>query len=594
VRIFEGVATQQKGKRALLKQALKCKARVGLQSPCGIVPAQICPMQIYAPLNSEPLPCVQQIEVATFFQLPTFQIIGLPAPEVAEAKERVRSAIQASDLQFPRNKIILNLSPASIRKQGTGLDLAMALGILSHQNERRDLKIAAWGELSLGGLIKPCGQLTRSIFATWAAGIKTIVIAQADYERAIRAVEIIAQSQRLTGPPPRLVPVDCLAMAWKIIEQEDFTTPKLQGTPSYCFQDKASVISQKAPSKAQIKKTTLLPLAASLERALCIASAGFHHILLLGPKGTGKSQAMEWLIELQHPISLLDQLHHCLLAELRAPLSYSFPSETETDDSEKTSSICHRISPHVRPSALLGQIQQGHLQPGVLSLAHGRVLIADELPEWPRDSREALREPLERGKITLTRANQNIELPARFLFAANGNLCPCGGWPEGLLPSRTVKTGNQSGHLPACTCKVSQRQAYLNKISGPILDRIDLISLVLPAPHAPSALHATQAAFTSTEPFESIREKVCRARERLHQRWGKAPGLLSAHEIEDIMKAYLSPHCSTLDLPQSSLRSRHKIARICLTIAAYDGADIPTKANWIEASHLRPEHHLLI
>src|SRR4051812_9363156 len=147
-------------------------------------------MQICAPLNSESIPVLQEIEVATSFQLPSFQIIGLPCPEVAEARERVRSAIEASGIEFPRRRVVLNLSPASIRKRGTGLDLAMALSILAI-SDRQEIRLGAWGELGLDGSVKPAGQLTRTLFATWQGKLSHLIFSKTEYSQAESALDCI-------------------------------------------------------------------------------------------------------------------------------------------------------------------------------------------------------------------------------------------------------------------------------------------------------------------------------------------------------------------------------------------------------------------
>ncbi|MBI2711943.1 MAG: hypothetical protein HYX41_03620 [Bdellovibrio sp.] len=142
-------------------------------------------MNIFSPLNSEPQPSLQQIEIATFFQLPSFHLIGLPSPEVAEAKERVRSAVEASGFEFPKRKVVINLSPASIRKRGVGIDLAIALAVLNgapNQEQPSRKRIAAWGELGLDGRVKPAGQLTRSVFAAWKGGMSDILVSAEELE----------------------------------------------------------------------------------------------------------------------------------------------------------------------------------------------------------------------------------------------------------------------------------------------------------------------------------------------------------------------------------------------------------------------------
>jgi hypothetical protein len=174
-------------------------------------------IEILAPLNSEPRPSLQDIEVATFFQLPSFHIIGLPGQEVGEARERVRAAIEASGLEFPKRRVVLNLSPASIRKRGTGLDLAMALAVLAIGSEQ-EFRLGAWGELGLDGAVKPVGQLTRSIYAIWCAGVRILLLSRCEIHEAHQALATIRESREFSSLLPALVPVDSLTEAWNLIE----------------------------------------------------------------------------------------------------------------------------------------------------------------------------------------------------------------------------------------------------------------------------------------------------------------------------------------------------------------------------------------
>ncbi|MEO7162564.1 MAG: magnesium chelatase domain-containing protein, partial [Bdellovibrionia bacterium] len=338
-------------------------------------------MQISAPLNSEPIPCLQQIEVATFFQLPSFHIIGLPSPEVAEARERVRAAVEASGLEFPRRRVVLNLSPASIRKRGTGLDLAMALAVLELSNEQ-SFSLGAWGELGLDGTVKPVGQLTRSLFASWNGNLEFLILAWEDFPTALRILENIRVSGEFQGEPPILVPVRTLLEAWTRIAGGARALAQL-GTQA---RSELTIFSPELPEIKQAAPNFLLPLAPSLERMIGVAAAGCHHTLLLGPKGTGKSHAIEWLIALKPPLSPTERLRQALIIDLENSTgSIPFESQAETE-----ARSVRRVSSQVRPGALVGSATAKVIRPGAFSLAHGGLLVADEFPEWHRDSREAL------------------------------------------------------------------------------------------------------------------------------------------------------------------------------------------------------------
>jgi magnesium chelatase family protein len=525
--------------------------------------AQVGEMKIYAPLNYEPTPMLQTIEVATLFQLPSFQIIGLPAPEVAEAKERVRSAIDASGYEFPRKRVIVNLSPASIRKRGTGIDLAIALSILSIEKSDPRVKVGAWGELGLLGEVKPIGQITRAVFAAWKENITHFLISRDEMKAALQSVQLIQKSSCFQGPPPILVPVSHLKDAWSSVHSSFHHRTKQK-------EDQLDLDWVAGPTMHPC--STLMRLAPSLERMIGVAVAGQHHLLLLGPRGSGKSHALEWFTELQPVVSSNDQLNHQLLSEL-----------CSTHRSISESVPVRRVGAQVRPAALVGGVTPSSLRPGEFSLASGGVLIADEFPEWPKDSREAFREPLERGKITLTRARATVEFPAQFVLAASGNLCPCGGWPKKFpdLPSRVDSW--------TCKCSETVQRMYLSRLSGPILDRIDMMVLVSSI-HRPSSDAEMNAGL-----ILKLKEKVRAVRVQLVEKWGKPPGLLHGTELEEIVKKYPSWHPQLARYSQGSLRDRHKLLRIALTLSAWDSRDHslpapePTQAHWIEARYARSD-----
>jgi len=522
-------------------------------------------MRIYAPLISEPQPQLQLVEVASFFQLPSFQIIGLPAPEVAEAKERVRSAIEESGIEFPKKRVILNLSPASIRKRGTGLDLAMALAILA-QGKSGGESVGAWGELGLDGTLKGAGQLTRVVFAAWRGGLSHLFLSRLEYEDGLRALAYVRESGEVSGPPPVLIPALALGEAWKKLSARGGLPKRGAEAIQSLPEDSLPEVQNSTPA------STLLPLSSALERVMCVAAAGYLHFLLLGPRGTGKSHALEWFIAIQPPISPQDRLQQILLAEIN-------PGWVR----EETLPIrvpVRRVSSQVRPSALVGGATAAAIRPGEFSLAHGGVLIADELPEWARDSREVLREPLERGTVMLTRVQGSVELPARFLFASNGNLCPCGGWPP-ELPFPEGEGGG--GRASRCKCTYSARQSYLARLSGPLLDRIDLVTWVV----LPPSVEVREAA--SLQQVEALRNQVAEVRNRLKSSWGALPGFLGGAELESLLKAHPAWVESLAELNFVSLRSRHKILRLAMTLAALDGEEGPKSAHFTEAFYYRPE-----
>ncbi len=509
-------------------------------------------IKIAAPLTTEATPCLQWIEVASFFQIPQFTIIGLPAPEVMEARERVRAAITSSGFEFPKRRVILNLSPSSIKKRGTGIDLAMALSVLANQAKTKSPHaIAAWGELGLDGKLKASGQITRAVIATLKAEIPFLIVQKSDAMTAIATLASLSSNNSL-----QIVGVETLAEAWreaiKIFEGKPPTR-----SPSIQRFDKPT------DTAGSNRFHNLLPLPPALTRLVSASISGGHHLLLLGPKGVGKSQAIEWMSALLPAPSAQTQIEHLLLREL------SFEPQLYNP--------IRRVSSQVRPAALIGSTTSTTLRPGECSLAHGGILIADELPEWPRDSREALREPLERRRVTLSRVTGSAELPAEFILAATGNLCPCGGVPKNF--PRAINAGPNSES--SCECTLSRRKAYFARISGPLLDRIDIAALVgLQTAPTPKKEH----------PFEEIQAQVLRSREALQRDFGELPGVLSPRETEDLLHGH-PDWLRDLELLQfKSLRARHKCFRLALTLAALDSSESgPTRAHFIEASIYRPE-----
>ncbi|MGK5087206.1 ATP-binding protein [Bdellovibrionota bacterium FG-2] len=514
-------------------------------------------IKIAAPLTTEATPCLQWIEVASFFQIPQFVIIGLPAPEVMEARERVRAAISSSGFKFPKRRVVLNLSPSSIKKRGTGIDLAMALSVLANQAKiKSPYSIAAWGELGLDGTLKASGQITRAVVATLREEIPYLLVQKSE---AATAIATLASLGSLAPPTSlQIIGVENLAEAWLMSQR--------------IFEGKIPTI--QPPTAATLpaahpKQTThkLLPLPPTLARLVSASISGAHHLLLLGPKGVGKSQAIEWMTALLPEPSAHSRIEQLLLKEL----------SSEPNNNPYIMPI-RRVSSLVRPAALIGNATASTLHPGECSLAHGGILIADELPEWARDSREALREPLERRRVTLSRVSGAAELPAEFILAATGNLCPCGGVPKNF--PRAINAGK--GVESSCDCTQARRKAYFSRISGPLLDRIDIAALV--------GLQAPALTSNSEYSFEKKQSEIHFCREILQRTLGKLPGNLDPRETEDLLQSQKEWLATLEQLQFKSLRARHKCFRLALTLAALDKVESgPTQAHFFEAANYRPE-----
>jgi magnesium chelatase family protein len=494
-------------------------------------------------------PRLLEVEVHSAFQIPGCQIVGLPSQEVSEARERIRAGMEAQGFEFPRRRVVLNLSPAAVKKQGTGLDLPMALAVMQLRSpeEMPGPECVAWGELGLDGRIRPAGRILRTLYAAWESGAERIILSPEEARLAASWVPRLSVLDELSRPAPRIFGAADLKGAWQSLQEGEGEI----------------AASERSESSRARDDTRLLPIPRFLERALSAAALGRHHLLLIGPRGSGKSHALEWLIALAPALEERESVWNALIAELHTPECDGMPELP-----------VRRISPQVRPAALLGAAKSGAVRPGEFSLADGGVLVADELAEWSRDSREALREPLERGKVCLTRVDGQLEFPAAFQLAATANLCGCGGIPPEFVPE------DAEAHS-LCRCPPHSRHAYQSRLSGPILDRVDLLlRLALQSsPREPAR---------KTEP-QAIRERVDRALVQARSRYGRPPGRLGAEEIERILRE--TPRFAELlsDAPLATLRSRHKVARVALSLAALDGEAVPGPVHVFEAVSYRPE-----
>lgn len=492
---------------------------------------------IFTLLNGDIEPRIQEVEIASSFQIPHFQMIGLPGPEVSEAKDRIRAAIESAGFEFPKRKIVVNLSPASVRKQGTGLDLAMAIAVIleglrieKKATPRGGIRIFAWGELGLNGQVKGIGSPARAISAALKGRADLILISREDEPLFLATAQLLFETESLA-------PILAISHL-----EEVLTTLKGEVTPRKIL-PRVKVTETPAKNTATVPDgSRLLPITSELAKVLKIAASGSHHFLLLGPKGVGKSQAIEWFLALQPILDRETLRTRTFLAEISG---------------RRDLSSFRRVSTQNKPASLVGSFSNGFLRPGEFSLAHGGVLIADEFPEWHRDSREILREPLERKMISLTRVDGSYELPCDFIFAGNGNLCPCGGVPD--------SPGNSE--LTRCRCIPNDRAKYLARLSGPILDRLDLVTTLLHHPAPGETLIS----------FDQMNYEVKNARHRLLEKWGSPPGKLSPERLEEILKREPLLLGNLDALSFRSFRDRHKTLRIALTIAALRSQDIPNR-----------------
>ena len=485
------------------------------------------------------------VEVHLANGLPSFTLVGLAEVEVKEARERVRSAIQNSGLEFPHNKrITVNLAPADLPKDSGRFDLPIALGILAASGQIDGIKMAGYefaGELSLSGELRPVrGALAMSL--------------------ALHAGKVVT---RLVLPPDSaeeaaLVPDAQVYRAKHLLDVVSHFLPQAQDAPA-------------AEPSAGWSRITAIPLVASAhyadmadvkgqtgaKRALEIAAAGGHSLLLMGPPGSGKSMLAHRFAGLLPAMTVDEALQSAAIASLSGRFLLERWGQRPT------------CSPHHTASAVALVGGGSPPRPGEISQAHHGVLFLDELPEFPRAALEALREPLESGTITISRAARRSEFPARFQMIGAMNPCPC---------------GYLGSSQKACRCTPDQVARYQGKLSGPLIDRIDL-HVEVPALPAVDLLQAPPGESTS-----SIRERCTAARARAVARQGKSNHALQGKEIDDHLvlddaaAKFLNVAAARLGW---SARSTPRALNVARTIADLAGARMTQVTHVAEAMQYR-------
>jgi len=474
------------------------------------------------------------VEVHLANGLPSLTMVGLPEAAVKESKDRVRSAIINSGLNFPARRITLNLAPADLPKDGGRFDLAIALGILAASVQVPTLTlddVECLGELALSGAVRPVRGVLPAALAARKAG-RTLVVPRANAEEA------------------------CLASGLKVIAVDHLleAVAHFNGhTPVEAFVSNGLLTASKPyPDLNEVQGQV------GAKRALLIAAAGAHNLLFSGPPGTGKTLLASRLPGLLPPLAESEALEVAAIQSVAScvPLSH-WPQRPFRQ-------------PHHSASgpALVGGGSKP--QPGEITLAHHGVLFLDELPEFDRKVLEVLREPLESGHIVVSRARDRVRFPARFQLVAAMNPCPCG------------YLGEPSGR---CSCTPDMVQRYRNKLSGPLLDRIDL--------HLTVAREAT-ALNPRHEPGKdtaTVAEQVAEARERQQTRQGCAnafldlPGLRRHCTLSPADEAWLETACERLTL---SLRAAHRLLKVARTLADLEQAGRISREHLAEALQYRP------
>ena len=472
------------------------------------------------------------VEVHLANGLPSFTLVGLAETEVKEARERVRSAIQNTGLEFPGNKrITVNLAPADLPKDSGRFDLPIALGILAASGQIDANKLQGYefaGELSLGGDLRAVrGALAMSL-------------------------ALATQARQTAGPLPRLVLPEssaqeaALVPGAEIYQAHHLLDVVRQFLPGDTTPDVLAgwsrVSAAERQAHAHYADMADVKGQAAARRALEIAAAGGHSVLMMGAPGSGKSMLAQRFAGILPEMTIDEALESAAVASLAGRFSL---------DKWALRPTC---APHHTASAVALVGGGSPPRPGEISLAHRGVLFLDELPEFPRAALEALREPLESGTITISRAAHRAEFPARFQLVAAMNPCPC---------------GYLGSNLRACRCSPDQVSRYQGKLSGPLLDRIDLHVEV-------GALAAHELINTAPgERTDAIRARVVQARARALSRQGSTNQALDGQAIDaqckldDASAKFLNTAAARLGW---SGRSIHRCLKVASTIADLAGA----------------------